>query len=137
MTMRTLHCQAGNHEWQRPAQRGRTPINCPEHTEVKETNGERLSGLEAAHAARASKKSQEEKIWAEKVDAVINDPRMIITEHNYSYAGDARRETVRKLQYIQDQLTNHKHRPQNELSDLERMRDKIMKDPFNRTGHLL
>lgn len=135
MTMRTLHCQAGNHEWQRPAQRGRTPINCPEHTEVKETNGERLSGLEAAHAARASKKFQEEKIWAEKVDAVINDPRMQVNSPN-RYSTDARKTTVDKLRYIQDQLTNRRDRPQHELADLEKIREKIMRDPFSSVGHL-
>jgi hypothetical protein len=25
----TLFCQAGQHEWQRPSQRGRRPLNCP------------------------------------------------------------------------------------------------------------
>lgn len=27
----TLHCQAGDHIWRRPKQRGKKPINCPEH----------------------------------------------------------------------------------------------------------
>ncbi len=27
----TLHCQAGDHDWLRPSQRGRRPLNCPEH----------------------------------------------------------------------------------------------------------
>lgn len=39
----TLHCQAGNHSWERPAQRGRKPLNCPEHQPepvvTKTTNG--------------------------------------------------------------------------------------------------
>jgi hypothetical protein len=29
--MVTLHCQAGNHTWERPSQRGKRPFNCPEH----------------------------------------------------------------------------------------------------------
>lgn len=28
----TLHCQAGDHTWERPSQRGRKPFSCPEHT---------------------------------------------------------------------------------------------------------
>lgn len=28
----TLHCQAGNHSWERPSQRGRRPLNCPAHS---------------------------------------------------------------------------------------------------------
>lgn len=30
--MMVLHCEAGNHEWERESRRGRPPINCPEHT---------------------------------------------------------------------------------------------------------
>lgn len=26
-----LYCQAGEHKWERPSQRGRRPINCPDH----------------------------------------------------------------------------------------------------------
>ena len=135
MTMRTLHCQAGNHEWERPAQKGRVPINCPEHREVKKAPGKKLSGLEVAHAARASKKSAEEKAWAEKVEAVINDPRMQVNSPD-PYSTDARKTTVDKLRYIQDQLTNRRDRAQHELADLEKMRARIMADPFSRAGHL-
>lgn len=31
-----LYCKVGNHFWFRESQRGRKPINCPEHTPVKE-----------------------------------------------------------------------------------------------------
>src|SRR5690606_9367545 len=31
----TLLCQAGQHYWERPAQRGRPPVNCPEHAPEK------------------------------------------------------------------------------------------------------
>jgi len=134
MTMRTLHCEAGNHTWERPSQRGRIPINCPEHSEPKAVSSG-LSGLEAAHAARASKKSAEEKIWAEKVEAVINDPRMQVNSPD-RHSTDARPNTVSKLRYIQDQLTNRRDRPQHELADLEKIRAKIMENPFSSTGHL-
>lgn len=28
----TLHCEIGNHPWERPSGRGRRPRNCPDHT---------------------------------------------------------------------------------------------------------
>jgi hypothetical protein len=28
--MPTLHCQIGNHDWERPSQRGRKPLSCPQ-----------------------------------------------------------------------------------------------------------
>ena len=31
MSMVTLHCQAGDHDWERQSQRGRKPHSCPEH----------------------------------------------------------------------------------------------------------
>lgn len=31
---RTLHCALGDHSWERPAQRGRVPANCPDHQPV-------------------------------------------------------------------------------------------------------
>ena len=132
----TLHCEAGKHEWQRPAQKGRAPFNCPEHSANK-TKPKSQSGLDKARAARQSKKNAEEKIWADKIQAVLDDPKM--NEFLYdSYSSDCRKTTKTKLIYIQEQLT--KYRDQREPSDiymLETMRAKIMKDPFNRSGHLL
>jgi hypothetical protein len=140
MTMKTLHCQAGNHEWQRAAQRGRLPLNCPEHTEEKVITGTSapvtITGIQAAHAAKANKKSQEEQEWSERVESVIRDPRMTVSVPD-RYSTDARPHTVSKLRYIQDQLTNHRaERSHNDLADLEKMRAKIMQDPFSRSGHL-
>jgi len=34
--MVTLKCEIGLHEWQRPAQRGRKPKNCPDHQPPKQ-----------------------------------------------------------------------------------------------------
>lgn len=31
----TLHCVKGDHEWERPSQRGKLPVNCPNHVEAK------------------------------------------------------------------------------------------------------
>lgn len=141
MTMRTLYCEAGDHKWERPAQRGRAPRNCPEHTVVVEPKPKapkpkpKISGLEKARRARAKKKAEEANEWNRRIEEVINDPRMKVASID-PYSTDARRDTISKLRYIQDQLTNRKDRPQNELSDLEKIREKIMRDPFNRTGHL-
>lgn len=30
----TLHCESGDHPWERPSQRGRKPRNCPTHSEL-------------------------------------------------------------------------------------------------------
>lgn len=133
MTMKTLWCEAGQHEWERPAQRGRVPHNCPEHLEDKTERG--MNGLEKARIVRAEKKSQKEEEIATKVNEILNDPRMKASGNSISYANPLR-ETASKLSYIQNQLTNRKDRPPHELADLERMREKILKDPFNHTGHL-
>jgi hypothetical protein len=36
MPMVTLHCEVGDHTWERPSQRGRRPVNCPEHSVITE-----------------------------------------------------------------------------------------------------
>jgi hypothetical protein len=134
--MRTLWCEAGQHEWQRPAQRGRQPINCPDHFEVVTTNSDKIDGLEKARLARVSKKNQEEEIWAAKIESVINNPRMKPLT-NDKYSTDARLHTPSKLRYIQNQLQNNRaNRTPSDIADLERMREKIMSDPFNSSGHL-
>lgn len=136
MTMRTLYCEAGDHNWERPSQRGRTPRNCPEHTEVK-TTGSGLSGLDKARQIKAQKRAHEEKAWDQRIEEVINDPRMQVTNPD-PYSVDARRDTPRKLRYIQQQLKSNKaNRSQNDIAELEKMREKIMKNPFSSTGHLL
>lgn len=54
----TLWCENGEHNWERPRQRGRKPTSCPEHT-VQVEVGERMA------------KVQEKRItdWAE-IDAI-------------------------------------------------------------------
>ena len=45
--MMKLHCQAGNHDWERPAQRGRPPLNCPEHAKAKPVRQKNLPAVES------------------------------------------------------------------------------------------
>jgi len=95
----------------------------------------RNKGLEKALAAKRKKKAQEEAEWAVKIDKVINDPRMQV--YSGGLSPDARRETPKKLLYIQDQLQNNRtNKSQSEIADFENMREKIMRDPFNTMGHL-
>lgn len=54
---RTLHCQLGDHDWQRTSQKGRLPINCPEHQPVVETTDKESPqerGQRVSRAARAA-----------------------------------------------------------------------------------
>jgi 1,6-anhydro-N-acetylmuramate kinase len=133
METKTLYCKAGKHEWQRPAQKGRAPHSCPEHSEVKSGGG--MNGLEKAQAARRKKRIEEEKEWAARIESAINDPRMQVVSNSFS--PDARRTTPDKLRYIQNQLQNNRpNRSPNDVADLEKMRERIMKDPFNTGGHL-
>lgn len=67
--MPTLYCEAGKHEWERPAQRGRKPLNCPEHAAPKPTtDGPKLSPEERLEKARAAKikKAEERRVAEEK-----------------------------------------------------------------------
>ena len=49
----TLHCQLGDHSWERPKQRGKRPFNCPEHAPEKPTSG--LSRNESLAVARQTR----------------------------------------------------------------------------------
>lgn len=131
--MKTLYCKTGKHEWQRPAQKGRAPHSCPEHSKPKSSGN--INGLKKAQAARRKKRIEEEKEWARKINSAINDPRMQVVSNSFS--PDARRSTPDKLRYIQNQLQNNRaNRSPNDIADLEKMRERIMRDPFNSTGHL-
>ncbi len=51
----TLHCQIGNHSWERARQRGKRPFNCPEHAPEKPTSGlTRNESLAVARETRAT-----------------------------------------------------------------------------------
>jgi hypothetical protein len=132
--MNTLWCETGKHEWQRPAQRGRPPRVCPEHKNIAVPG--KMSGLEKARLAKQKKKAQDEKAWADSVNAVINNPIMTVNANRLSV--DQRPNTRSKLIYIQDQLTrNRSNRTPSDIAELEKMRAKIMENPYDQTGHLL
>jgi len=124
MTTKTLYCEAGKHEWTRPAQRGRIPVNCPEHRNAQ--TEAQMNGLEKARLVRQEKKNAAEAIMAERVEEILNSPKM-----------PTGTSTPSKLRYIQDQLMNNRsNRSPHDIADLERMRDIILKNPFTRSGHL-
>lgn len=124
MTIKTLYCEAGKHDWERPSQRGRAPVNCPEHRKAQ--TEAQMKGLEKARLARQEKKNAVEAVMAKKVEEVLNSPQMP--------TGTC---TPSKLRYIQEQLTsNRENRSPHDIADLERMRDIILKNPFTRSGHL-
>lgn len=139
MKSQELWCEAGQHDWVRQAKQGKKPLSCPEHTVKKvaapKPKKNKINGLEKARAAKISKKAQEEIEWGKKVEEVINHPRM---KHlGGPYTTDARKTTPDKLRYIQNQLQNNRaNRSPKDLADLEKMREIIMADPFNTSGHM-
>lgn len=133
--MKTLWCEAGKHEWQRESKRGRSPLSCPEHRDDA-LHSKRMSGLEKARIAKQKIKTETEKEWAARVETVINNPAMLMNINKISM--DARPSTRDKLIYIQEQLTKYRNqRTPSDINNLEKMREKIMEDPYNITGHLL
>ncbi len=77
MSKRHLHCENGNHPWERESQRGRLPRNCPQHpnpsgTPTPTPAGPRtvpvkvVEGSEQGDAAIASRKRAEELVIAMK-----------------------------------------------------------------------
>jgi hypothetical protein len=69
MKTTTLWCEAGKHHWERPSQRGRRPVNCPEHgagpvlvkkIEVRPKKTEQTGDpLAKARAAKEAKRESE------------------------------------------------------------------------------
>lgn len=62
-----LYCQAGKHEWERPPQRGRPPLNCPEHAKAKpaplprrpeENSADRMARLRERKAQKAQEREE-------------------------------------------------------------------------------
>jgi hypothetical protein len=48
----TLHCHNGNHDWQRLAQRGRKPFNCPVHDDKPGKAPKPQDGSRAAYVPK-------------------------------------------------------------------------------------
>jgi len=78
----TLWCQAGKHEWERQSQRGRRPLNCPEHSVEADTTGasvEKIKGnLDALEKARAVKVQRAQEREAENIanrERIANEAR--------------------------------------------------------------
>lgn len=65
----TLWCEAGKHHWERAAQRGRPPLNCPHHTAPKpqpsgrpaaaNKSPERMAELRVTKAQRQQERAQQ------------------------------------------------------------------------------
>ena len=45
MSMVTLHCQAGDHDWERESQRGRKPHSCPDHLNEEITRRDEVATI--------------------------------------------------------------------------------------------
>lgn len=86
----TLHCQAGNHEWERPSQRGRRPVNCPEHMDAVVTPSApkdeeakvqaRIRALELARQAKADNIVARERERDEARARIREDAKVRITK---------------------------------------------------------
>jgi hypothetical protein len=117
MKMQDLICQHDGHIWQRPSQRGRKPLLCPEHSE---------------QPVRAIPAGNDEGAW----DALIERARIALDS---TYDPEA----IRKINYILSQLTSGLREPADEkhlaetLTHLIRTDDPFVKDPeFKETFHV-
>ena len=120
-----LYCEVGKHHWDRPAQRGKKPHNCPEHAPIK-IKPSSMNGLEKARLARQKKKMEEENLMTLHIEEIISNPSMPFNSP-----------VPEKLRYIQQQLTKHRaERTPHDLSEFERMREIILKTPYSTSGHL-
>ena len=135
--MVTLWCEEGQHNWYRQSQRGRKPINCPDHVpDTIEVKGDGLSPLDKARLVKQTRKNSEWEATKMQVDKVINHPRM--APYGGKYSVDARPSTVSTLKYLVQAIDNGRNiRPPHEIIELESMIGKILKDPYNTKGHLL
>lgn len=61
----TLWCALGQHEWERPRQRGKKPLNCPEHQPVKESTGQH-------GASEGQRDATKDAIWA-KIERLVDE----------------------------------------------------------------
>src|SRR5215207_6155699 len=67
----TLYCEIGEHEWERPSQRGKRPKSCPEHKpQPEKQDGPKLSKEERQKrmlAGRKAAKAERDKDGIERV----------------------------------------------------------------------
>jgi hypothetical protein len=71
MKTKTLHCQIGDHDWDRESKRGRYPVNCPEHQPVVE-EVEKKTGLHQIITGEARRAAIEEIITKRPCDCIIH-----------------------------------------------------------------
>lgn len=115
----TLYCEAGKHEWDRPSQRGRRPINCPEHTDAVVTpstpkNEEakvqaRIRALELARQAKADNIAARERERDEARNRAREDAKVRITkvEAELSKAMDEEQKLFAKIDALDTKGKTH------------------------------
>lgn len=139
MATKTLWCEAGQHEWEREAQRGRQPVNCPNHKNEEVPVTKVNDGLTPLDKARLAKKQRKNSAWQvlkKQAEDVLNSPKM--DPRTFYGPSDGRYATVRRINYIINAIDNNDgERQPNEIADLEGMLKKILQNPFTSSGHLL
>jgi hypothetical protein len=70
-TMDELHCELGNHKWQRAKQRGRKPFNCPLHQPEKVT----VETTEKPKRASNKKSAKKNDTLFDAAKTTLNNPR--------------------------------------------------------------
>lgn len=121
-----LHCEAGNHDWDRPKQRGRRPTDCPEHSEKREPSGRtRNESLALAREAREERAAEATQWERDHVYPLVKG-------NDGNYAGDA----LRVLDFIDARLVEYQVRRANaaetdevdkDVGLLNETRDRILK----------
>jgi len=135
MAIRTLWCDAGQHKWERESQRGRQPINCPDHKEVVVKTKDQLNPLDKARQVKQERKNTAWQMLKEEAQSVLDDPKM--DPRGFYGPADGRYATVGRINYIIDAIDNKGSRLPHEITDLENMLKRILKNPFSSAGHLL
>jgi ribosomal protein L39E len=139
MTIRTLWCEAGQHEWEREMQRGRQPVNCPDHKndEIPVTKtDDNLTPLDKARLAKKQRKNSAWQVLKNQAQDVLDNPKM--DPRAFYGPSDGRHATLRRITYIIDVIDNNDdERLPHEIADLEGMLKKILQNPFTSSGHLL
>lgn len=121
-----LHCETGNHDWDRPKQRGRRPTDCPEHSVKREPSGRtRDESLALAREAREEKAAEATQWERDNVYPLVKG-------NDGGYAGDA----LSVLDFIDARLVEYQARRANayetdevdkDVGLLNEVRDRILK----------
>jgi hypothetical protein len=80
----SLYCQSGKHEWQRPSQKGRKPLHCPNHLPAQgPADPQGVAARLAAGRERANRKKREA-----SVERVLDFRRWLREDRAYTVACD-------------------------------------------------